>query len=222
MHIECELLTIVTESFLPKLYEKYVELNVKFTSGYKKCQESIPKSLHNRSRFIVQNMLEKVCKVTSSVLSSVKVLKEGSIFEIQSELVTSDLKAKHKADFGNIDEICSCTCRRFRRDRLPCKHFFAVINAGYRTFEQLPPLLLGHPIMTLDENLFNLQLTKPNLSPNLLYTENHEHQDNVNLLEEYPEVEVMDKTEYAPLPSRRSLFKRKKLILKTWLKSVTI
>ena len=38
--------------------------------------------------------------------------------------------------------------------------------------------------MTLDETLLNSQLTKPNLSPNLLYNENHEHQDNVNLLDE--------------------------------------
>ena len=54
-----ELSTIVIESFLPKLYEKYVEFNVKFTSGYKKYQESIPESLHNRPRFIVQNIDEE-------------------------------------------------------------------------------------------------------------------------------------------------------------------
>ena len=33
-----ELLTIVIESFLPKLYEKYIELNVEFISGYRKYQ----------------------------------------------------------------------------------------------------------------------------------------------------------------------------------------
>ena len=60
----------------------------------------------------------------------------------------------------------------------------------------------------------------PNLPPNLLYTENHEHQDNVNLLDQYPEVEVTDKTEYAPLPSRRSLFKRKKMDLIANLKNL--
>ena len=72
-----ELLIIVIESFLSKLYEKYVELNVKFTSGYKTYQQSIPESLHNLAHFIVQNMLEKMSKVTSSVISSVKVLTEG-------------------------------------------------------------------------------------------------------------------------------------------------
>ena len=215
-----ELLTVFIESFLPKLYEKYVELNVKFNSGYKKYQDPIQKSLHNRPRFIVQNMLEKMSKVTSSMISSVKVLTEGRIFGVQSESVTSDVKAKYIADFGNINEICSCTCRRFRCDGLPCKHFFAVIDAGYRTFEQLSPLLLEHPLMTLDETLFNAQLSKPNLPPSLLYTENHEPQDNVSLLDQYPEVEVTDKTEYEPLPSRRSLFKRKKMDLIANLKNL--
>ena len=37
-----ELLTVVIESFLLNLYENYVELNIKFTSGYKKYQKSIP------------------------------------------------------------------------------------------------------------------------------------------------------------------------------------
>ena len=80
--------------------------------------------------------------------------------------------------------------------------------------------------MTLDETLFNSQLTKPNLSPNPFYTENHEHQDNLNLLDKYPEVEVTVKTEHAPLPSRCSLFKRKKMDLianlKNLVESVTI
>ena len=98
--------------------------------------------------------------------------------------------------------------------------FFAAIDTGYRIFEQLFPLLLEHLLMTLDEDLFSRQLTKPNLSSNLLYTEVHEHQDNVNLLDEYPEVEVTDKIEYAPLPSRRSLFKRKKMDLITNLKNL--
>ena len=33
------------------------------------------------------------------------------------------------------------------------------------------------------------------------------------MLDEYPEVEVADKTEYAPLPSRRTVFKHKKMDL---------
>ena len=74
--------------------------------------------------------------------------------------------------------------------------------------------------MTLDENLFNLQLTGPNLSPDLLYTEIHEHQVNINLLDEYFEVEVRDKTERAPLLPRRLLFKNEKMDLITNLKNL--
>ena len=163
-------------------------------------------------------MLEKMCKVSSSMICSVKTLTEGRIFEFQSESVTSDLIAQYVLDFGNINEICSCTCRGFRRD--PCKHFFAVVDAGYIAFQQLSPLLLEHPLMTLEKNLFNSQLTKSNLSSNLLYTEIDEHQGNVNSLDEYSKVEVTDKTEYAPLPSRRSLFKRKKMDLIANLKNL--
>ena len=74
--------------------------------------------------------------------------------------------------------------------------------------------------MTLDENLFNSQLTGPNLSPNRLYTKIHEHQVNINLLDEYFEAEVRDKTEHAPLPSRRLLFKHEKMDLITNLKNL--
>ena len=67
-----------------------------------------------------------------------------------------------------INKISCCTCRGFRRDRFPCKHFFVVTDAGYRKFEKLSRLLLEHPLIKLDENLSNSQLTKLNLSPNLL------------------------------------------------------
>ena len=97
-----------------------LSVNVKFTSGYKKYQEPISESLHNRPRFIAQNTLEKMCKATSSMISSVKILIEGRIFEVQSESVAFDLKVKYIVDFGNINEICSCTCSGFRRDRLFC------------------------------------------------------------------------------------------------------
>ena len=63
----------------------------------------MPESLHNHPSFIVQNMLEKIWKVTSSMISSVKVLTEDYNVEVQSESVTSDFKVKYIVDFGNID-----------------------------------------------------------------------------------------------------------------------
>ena len=53
-------ITIVIESFLPKFYGKYVELNVKFTSAYQKYQKSIPESLHSCRHFIVQKVRKDV------------------------------------------------------------------------------------------------------------------------------------------------------------------
>ena len=38
-----ELIQVLIESFIPKLYERYMELNVKYTSGFQKCQLEMPK-----------------------------------------------------------------------------------------------------------------------------------------------------------------------------------
>ena len=43
-----ELLSIIIDSFLPRLDEKYIEVNVHYTSGYKKYQRNIPKYRYNR------------------------------------------------------------------------------------------------------------------------------------------------------------------------------
>ena len=40
-----ELLTIIIEEFLPNRYERYVEMNVQFSSGFKKYQNEIPSYL---------------------------------------------------------------------------------------------------------------------------------------------------------------------------------
>ena len=42
-----ELLQVIIEKFIPKLYQKYVKLNVLYSSGCKKYQENIPKFLQD-------------------------------------------------------------------------------------------------------------------------------------------------------------------------------
>ena len=37
-----ELLQLFIENFIPRHYEKYIELNVKYTSGFRKQQKEIP------------------------------------------------------------------------------------------------------------------------------------------------------------------------------------
>ena len=67
-----ELLTIIIEKFIPKLYMKYVELNVRCTSGYKGYQEGIPSYLHNRPKSLVKHLLLLKNSVTTLMIDSVK------------------------------------------------------------------------------------------------------------------------------------------------------
>ena len=42
-----ELLQVLIENFIPKHYEKYIELNVKYTTGFGKYQQEIPQYWQN-------------------------------------------------------------------------------------------------------------------------------------------------------------------------------
>ena len=50
-----DLLNVVIDWFIPKLYEKYVELNVKCTSSYKGYNRNIPFYMHDRPKWIVDD-----------------------------------------------------------------------------------------------------------------------------------------------------------------------
>ena len=57
-------------------------------------------------------------------------------------------------DFGTTGNFLRCSCRWFRRNCTLCKSFFAVINSGYREFEDLGPLSTNHFLHTIDTYLF--------------------------------------------------------------------
>ena len=62
-----DLLKVVIDRFIPKLYEKYIELNVRYTSSYKGYNRSIPFYMHDRPKWIVDDMIEKLAKTQAKV-----------------------------------------------------------------------------------------------------------------------------------------------------------
>ena len=66
------LLSIIIEKVIPKLYVKYVELNLRCTSGYKGYQEGIPSYLHNRPKSLVKHLLLLNNFVTTLMIYKVK------------------------------------------------------------------------------------------------------------------------------------------------------
>ena len=55
-------------------------------------------------------------------------------YDIKSLSAWTSEKETYRVDFGSNDRFCSCTCLSFRRKRVLCKHFFLVIENGYRSF----------------------------------------------------------------------------------------
>ena len=65
-----ELLTIIIEKFLPRRYERYIEMNVQFPSDFKKYQKEIPSYLWNRPKFIVEDILNKMKQISPAMIES--------------------------------------------------------------------------------------------------------------------------------------------------------
>ena len=174
-----ELLEIIIERFLPKLYRKYVSLNIRFTSGFKTYSEGIPIYLIDRPRQVVNVFLRKIGKVDNEMVAS--VIEENNIFKVTSDdsylssnvkenvqlITSSNLKKVYTVDFGSADNFPACECPDFRRSRLLCKHFFAVISSGKRTFHDLSSKFLNHPFVSLDSELFGEECNTDNNTPTL-------------------------------------------------------
>ena len=88
-----ELIDILIGEFLPDLYEKYVSLNVQYTSGHKGYAPTIPRYMVNRPAPLVLNMLTKMSKVTDFMLEHVHAVSPShGVFEVQSCSPTSNEK----------------------------------------------------------------------------------------------------------------------------------
>ena len=66
-----ELLTVILEEFIPKLYQNYVSLNVRYTSKHKKYVEGVPHFLCDCPCQLVLDLLDKIEKVTEEMKSSI-------------------------------------------------------------------------------------------------------------------------------------------------------
>ena len=143
-----DLYEIIIPRFLPKFYRKYVSLNVKFSSGYKTYAENIPSYLQNRPRSLVTFLLERAQRVSTLMIDSVKERTDGSFEVCSDDPGINDTKLKYNVSFGDNETFCSCSCRDFRRTRLLCKHFFAIIESERKQFSDLTKLFLNHPLTT--------------------------------------------------------------------------
>ena len=148
-----DLYEIIIPRFLPKFYRKYVSLNVKFSSGYKTYAENIPSYLQNRPQSLVTFLLERAQRMSTLMIDTVKEQTDGSFEVFSDDPGISDTKLKYNVSFGDHETFCSCSCRDFRRTKLLCKHFFAIIDSRIKQFSDLTKLFLNS-FTNLDRGLF--------------------------------------------------------------------
>ena len=148
-----DLYEIIIPRFLPKFYRKYVSLNVKFSSGYKTYAENIPSYLQNRPQSLVTFLLERAQRMSTLMIDTVKEQTYGSFEVFSDDPGISDTKLKYNVSFGDHETFCSCSCRDFRRTKLLCKHFFAIIDSRIKQFSDLTKLFLNS-FTNLDRGLF--------------------------------------------------------------------
>ena len=67
-----ELLQAFIGNFIPKHYEKYIEVNCKYTTGLRIYQKEIPQYWKNRPKWYAADLLEKQSRVTAYMVDSVK------------------------------------------------------------------------------------------------------------------------------------------------------
>ena len=151
-----------------------------------------------------------------------KLLTYKIIFEI--DIASAGSKDKTKPIEKILARFCSCTCLSFCQKRVLCKHFFLVIENGYRSFTDVSPIYRNHPFIILHEELFQEMNDSLNTSgfTKLAREVMKEHVSSGERQQEDPENiswEVI--SSYAPLLSRGSSFKLKKMNLLSNIKILT-
>ena len=151
-----ELLQVLIENFIPKHYEKYIELNVKYTSGFRKYQQEIPQYWQNQPKWYVLDLLEKQSRVITYMIDSVKKIGNNK-FHVSSERNESlSQEIKYEVYFGDESNYCYCSCGSFQKGRVASKQFVAVTRKGLKCFNDITHLYRFHPFTILDVDLFNI------------------------------------------------------------------
>ena len=96
-----DLLNVVFDRFIPKLNKKYIELNVRNMSSYKGYNRSIPFYMHDRPKWIVDDMIEKLAKIQAEVKYA-KIVKIQNNIQNNSGITSAGSKVNVKSTMPNL------------------------------------------------------------------------------------------------------------------------
>ena len=97
-----EVMTILVETFLPDMYQKYLFQNYAMTTAYRPYNDNIPDFLRDHLCKAVLHCMDRMRK--SSKFKNEDIQKENSDGRFSAS------RKVHKVDFGKDTEVLSCTC----------------------------------------------------------------------------------------------------------------
>ena len=110
-----DLLNVVIDRFIPKLYEKYIELNVRYTSSYKGYNRSIPFYMHDRPKWIVDNMIEELAKIEAE-LNYAQIIKIQNNIQNNKDITSARRKYKCQVDTSQTCDVESLSGQASKKE----------------------------------------------------------------------------------------------------------
>ncbi|XP_035685999.1 uncharacterized protein LOC118422494 [Branchiostoma floridae] len=144
-----EMITVVVTDFLPTSYRRYIQLNVMYSSCYRRYNSKLPRFLHDRPRGVVTHIMSRM-EEAAVCFNPDDIGQVGNgVFHVKS---TTDPSKSHIVNFGtSASNMPFCTCKDWSRNKLPCKHFCAVFTLLKEWgWEKLASAYKDNPILSLD------------------------------------------------------------------------
>ena len=108
---------VLVESFLPDMRQKYVMNNLKASEWYRQYNSFVPVFLRGRPRTLIAHCLERQARAKKYDSTDIVPSTQKGVFTLIKPSGRS-----HTIDFG-IEGEPSCTCKDWKKWKIPCKHF---------------------------------------------------------------------------------------------------
>ncbi|KAK5906491.1 hypothetical protein CgunFtcFv8_002352, partial [Champsocephalus gunnari] len=102
-----EMLTVLVTDFLPRTYRKYIGLNVKYSSVYRRYNENMPAFLKDRPRSVADHVMSRLTEAQCIEANDV-VAKGNGMVHVKSQ---SHPCTQHNINLGESIIMPSCTCK---------------------------------------------------------------------------------------------------------------
>lgn len=137
---------VLVESFLPDMYQKYVIQNLKASEWYRQYKSFVPNFLRGRPRSLIIHCLERQARAKKYDETNIRCDPQNGTFTILKQS-----NGSHTVNFGVDSSEPSCTCKDWKKWKIPCKHFFAVFNVKPEWgWNALPPSYLQSAYLSCD------------------------------------------------------------------------